>query len=126
MKIQNVLFIFIAILFLVALFQLLMMGLRPPETLATISQNNTRVKIVQLDRVGTPYTFTVTGEGGEENVVSIKPGEISMASATCPDQICVRQGPITDGTVPIVCLPNRVIIHIGSTPSDLADAATGG
>ena len=54
----------------------------------------------------------LTGEGGAENVVEVEPGRIRIVSATCPDQVCVRQGWISDSTVPVVCLPNQVIVEI--------------
>ena len=126
MKTKNLLYLFIALLFLAALAQLFIMALRPPGTTATIYQDNTPLKVVHLDRVGAPYSFTVTGAAGEQNVVRIQRGEIFMESATCPDQICVRQGPITDGSFPIVCMPHRVLILIGTDSSGLADAASGG
>ena len=126
MKTQTLLYGFIALLLLGALVQLFMLGLRPPGAVATVYQDNSLVKVVHLDRVDAPYSFTVTGPAGEQNVVYISPGEIAMGSATCPDQTCVRQGPIADGSFPIVCLPHRVVIQIGSGSSDLADAASGG
>ena len=126
MKTKNLLYIFIAILFLATLVQLFIMALRPPGATATIYQDTTPLKVVYLDRVDAPFSFTVTGPAGEENVVRIRPGEIFMESATCPDQICVRQGPITDGSFPIVCMPHRILIQIGTASSDLADAASGG
>ena len=35
-----------------------------------------------------------------------------MESASCPDGLCVHQGAISDGLLPIVCLPNKVQIQI--------------
>ena len=49
---------------------------------------------------------------------------IEESEAGCPDQVCVHQGFIADGTVPIVCLPNKLIIEI-SGGGDRLDAATG-
>ena len=40
------------------------------------------------------------------------------------DQICVHQGYISDGSQPIVCLPNRLIIQIQGG-GDALDAAAG-
>jgi hypothetical protein len=45
-----------------------------------------------------------------------------MEGANCPDQTCVKQGVIKDGTVPIVCLPHKVIVRIEGGESGL-DAA---
>ena len=56
--------------------------------------------------------FPVSTPNGGENRVYIQDDLVFMESANCPDQICVHQGVITDSTVPIVCLPNRVIVRI--------------
>ena len=68
-------------------------------------------------------TFTVTYEG-RSNEIEIKEHRIRVKSADCPDQICVHQGYISDGTTPIVCLPNKLIIEIIGG-GDCLDAATG-
>ena len=59
-------------------------------------------------------TITIDGENGAENVVLVEPGQISMQSASCPDHLCVKQGTISDGILPIVCLPNHIRISIAS------------
>ena len=51
---------------------------------------------------------------GAENVILVEPNQISMQSATCPDHLCVKQGAISDGILPIVCLPNHIRISIAS------------
>ena len=51
-------------------------------------------------------------------------GRIRVESADCPDQVCVDQGWISDGTVPVVCLPNRLVIQIEGGGDGL-DSATG-
>lgn len=56
--------------------------------------------------------FPISTPNGGENRVYIQDDLVFMESANCPDQICVHQGVITDSTVPIVCLPNRVIVRI--------------
>ncbi len=52
-----------------------------------------------------------TPDGGE-NRVWVQDDLVYMDSANCPDQTCVKQGAIKDGTVPIVCLPHKVIVRI--------------
>ena len=47
---------------------------------------------------------------GGTNTVQIENGKVKMAAANCPDQICVKHGPLAHGAMPIVCLPNRVVI----------------
>ena len=40
------------------------------------------------------------------NRVRVEHGSILVVSADCPDQVCVRQGAITGGYVPIACVPH--------------------
>ena len=49
---------------------------------------------------------------GNKNVIAVEQGRIRMLSADCPDGSCVRQGWISGGIFPIVCLPNRVVITL--------------
>jgi len=58
------------------------------------------------------------------NTVEVEAGRVRVSQADCPDQICVRQGWISDGTVPIVCLPNQLIVQIEGGGKRL-DAQTG-
>lgn len=49
---------------------------------------------------------------GDTNVCEIKDGQARMASATCPDHLCIdQQGPIDETGGMIICLPNRVVIE---------------
>ena len=64
----------------------------------------------------------VSTPNGGENRVWVQEDLVFMDSANCPDQICVKQGVIKDGSVPIVCLPNKVIVRIEGGESGL-DAA---
>ena len=64
----------------------------------------------------------ISTESGGENRLWVQEDLVYMESANCPDQTCVKQGAITDGTVPIVCLPHKVIVRIEGGKSDF-DAA---
>jgi hypothetical protein len=44
------------------------------------------------------------------NTVAISKGRVAMTHADCPDKRCVKQG--FSKTLPIICLPNRVLIEI--------------
>jgi len=48
------------------------------------------------------------------NMIEAESGRVRMIEASCPDGLCVRQGWISGGIIPIVCLPNRVIIILES------------
>ena len=125
MKSKHWIFLFIALVGIAALAQLILTRLPQTGAIATVYHQDTPIEVIDLDHVDTPFYFTITGEGGRENVVFVEPGQISVQSATCPDQICVHQGPITDGARPIVCLPHRIVIQIGPGPDDAVDAVGG-
>ena len=91
---------------------------------ARISLDGQVVEEIDLSRVEQPYTLTLEGPGGFSNTITAEKGRICVSKAGCPDQICVHQGYISDGTTPIVCLPNRLIIEITGGGSGL-DAAAG-
>ncbi|MEA4933891.1 MAG: NusG domain II-containing protein [Lawsonibacter sp.] len=91
---------------------------------ARITLDGEVVKEIDLDQVEVPYSFTLTGASGLTNTILVEHGCIRVSEASCPDQICVHQGTISDGTVPIVCLPNHLIIEIIGGGEAL-DAATG-
>lgn len=59
-----------------------------------------------------PYEVTVETEYGH-NTLRISHGAIEVAESDCSEQVCVRQGTITDSLIPIVCLPHHLVIQIG-------------
>ena len=53
----------------------------------------------------------ITTESGYNKII-ISNGEIFVSEADCPDKVCVKTGAISDGGVPIICLPHRLEIRI--------------
>ncbi len=49
--------------------------------------------------------------GDSSNTIRIEKGEIWVQEAECPDQTCVEMGRLYSESLPIVCLPNRLIIR---------------
>ncbi len=91
---------------------------------ARITLDGELVKELDLTLVEKPFSFTVETVSGGHNTVLVEPGRISVSEADCPDQVCVRQGAVSDGTVPIVCLPHKLMIEIVGGGEAL-DAAAG-
>lgn len=100
--------------------------LRPEKegTVARITLDGELIQEIDLSAVTQSYTFTVDGPGGFSNTLQVEPGRIRVVEAGCPDQVCVNQGYISDGTVPIVCLPNKLVVEI-TGGGDGLDAAAG-
>ena len=82
----------------------------------TIAQYDltTLTEPVTLEVDDAPYPLTI----------QVEPGRIRVSEADCPDQVCVNQGFISDGTVPVVCLPHKLMIEIVGGGSEF-DAAAG-
>ena len=71
-------------------------------------------------------TLTVTGPAGE-NAITVAGGEVFVSHADCPDQVCVKHGPLQKTGGPIVCLPNRLTIEWAEENSQIdALSGTGG
>ena len=87
---------------------------KQPEKIAQIYQNDKLLYEIDLTKVKEPYTITIDGDNGAENQVLVENGQISTQSASCPDHLCVKQGTISDGILPIICLPNHIRISVAS------------
>ena len=96
----------------------------PRDPVARILLDGELLEEIDLDRVGASYSFTVENGSGGSNTIQVERGRIRVSHADCPDQVCVEQGWISDGTVPIVCLPHGLIIEI-TGGGEALDAATG-
>ncbi len=64
--------------------------------------------------------FTVSSEHGS-NTIRVSDGAISVVNADCPDRVCIASGAISDGMVPIICLPHRLEIRIISASNENVD-----
>lgn len=93
--------------------------------LACIYQDGRLLQTIPLDQVRETYAFTLEATVGGSNTIEVSPGGIAITQADCPDQICVRQGRITDSLLPITCLPHRLVIELkraDTSADDLPDA----
>ncbi len=88
-----------------------------------------RVEIVQEDRIlyrinlseCEDQTFSIVYEG-RENVIQVLGGKIRVLEADCPDHTCMSMGWLRNDALPIVCLPNRLVIRFCET--NAIDAST--
>jgi riboflavin transporter FmnP len=87
--------------------------------IANVYKDGKCIHSVDLRMVGKPYSFTVQDEDGHENVIEVEKGKIRVASANCPDQICVEMGWLSNGITPIVCMPARLSINLEYDPADI-------
>lgn len=90
-------------------------------TVANVYQDGACIRTIDLSAVTEPYSFTVSWGDGGYNVVSVEPGRIRVAEADCPDQVCVRQGWISNSVAPVACLPHKLVIELSSPAGTTPD-----
>jgi len=56
-------------------------------------------------------TFRIESNDGDWNEIKIENGKISISDADCPDHTCVKTGVLRTETMPIVCLPHKLVIR---------------
>lgn len=86
-------------------------------TVAVITVDGEVYERIDLSKVKESYDIEIDTQYGH-NTVHVVPGGICVSDADCPDGICVRQGMMTNGGIPIVCLPHRLIISIEGSGID--------
>jgi len=104
---------------------------RVPAGYARVYKDGELIDTVNLFSISELFTIVIeetAGTSGAEdlNIIEAEYGRIRMLEANCPDGSCVRLGWASGGVIPIVCLPNRVIITLsgGNNEHDI-DAVVG-
>ncbi len=77
---------------------------------AVIEYRGETVKVIDLDSVAAPYTFTV--EGDLEVVMEVSPQGIRFAYSPCPDKLCERFGTLGKKGQVAVCMPAGISVRI--------------
>lgn len=91
--------------------------------IAVIYQDGVIIYKIDLEKVVDPYQIRVDGKDGCYNIIDVRPGEIGITEASCPDKICVNMDYISDGLIPITCLPNKLVIRIEDGEQNESDIA---
>jgi len=99
--------------------------LRAPAGVATVYLDGVLMAQYDLSSVNEPFDVRFDSDNGY-NVVSLEQGRVCISEADCLDGFCVRQGWVSGGSVPIVCLPHRLVItNVGGKADDGLDAVVG-
>ena len=88
---------------------------------ALIYQEGVLIETLDLSAIAETYTITVRSDAGM-NVIAVDNGRIRISEADCHDGSCVRQGWISGGATPIVCLPHRLVIKLAGNDAPELDA----
>lgn len=111
---KNKILIFVTLLLLVVLtcFSYIIYNKKINNKIAKIYQDGNLIYEINLDKVEEAYTIKIDGDKEHYNIVEVRKGEIGIIEASCPDKVCVNMGFVSDGLLPITCLPNKLIIEI--------------
>lgn len=75
-------------------------------------------KTVRTLDLSEDQTFVLdTGYG--TNTIQVTDGCVSVTDADCPDRVCTAHGPLTDNSMPIICLPHHLVIRFEPGHSDV-------
>ena len=105
----------------ISLIAILYPASRAANCIADIYQDGELLMSIPLDGSVSPHRFTVTGTNGCVNEIEVRSDCIGIISADCPDKLCVHQGFIDHTGLPIVCLPNKLVIQLREADADAVD-----
>lgn len=114
MKTRSWICFFLVLILTCLAFWLLLPRVKEANTIH-ILQDGQLLCTVDLSRVTEPETLT-TEWNGSRNVITVSPDSIAVTEADCGCQVCVDHGPLVPGGMPIICLPNRLVIRWAEDP----------
>lgn len=119
---KNDLILILAILFVSVVIWAVNALTAVPGSEAVVTVNGRELMRLPLDEDG---SFTVA-DGERSNTIVISDGAVHVASASCPDHVCIDRGAINMEGQTIVCLPNKLVISIAGGGDSGLDAVAGG
>ncbi|MCR4637862.1 NusG domain II-containing protein [Ruminococcus sp.] len=100
----------IALIFTASVIAIILGMKKSDSTDVEIVQNNKIIYRLDLSKEEN-RTIRVKSSDGGWNDIKIENGEISIIDADCPDKTCVKTGILRSESVPIVCLPHKLVIR---------------
>lgn len=75
-----------------------------------IVQDGKILQTINLSQIKNRQVFSVSYQG-RTNTIEADKNKIRIIEAHCPDKTCIKKGYLTKDGLPIVCLPNHLIIR---------------
>ncbi len=85
---------------------------------AVVSVDGEELHRFELKDDGEREVYTYSDGHGHENHIVREGTVVYMVEASCPDQLCVRQGEVKQVGETIVCLPHRLLVEVNSDNPD--------
>lgn len=105
----KVLIIIAAVIFAIGIAGSIIVLNAPEKDIAVIRRDDKILYTIDL-KTAEDKTFDVE-YSGSKNTIEIKDGRIRVKDADCPDKVCVKTGWLSSSAIPIVCLPNHLVIE---------------
>lgn len=81
------------------------------EKYAEVYVDTELIKRIVFENTSNTEPFTVKTQHGF-NTIKIENGMVKIIDADCPDELCVKDGPISNPGEMLVCLPHKVVVEI--------------
>lgn len=108
-KSSKILMAVIAGVFLISFFSSIFVLWPSGSRIAEVVQDGKVLYTFDLDRAEDQELTIYYGDSS--NTILLQGGDICVSAAECPDQTCVKMGKLYSDNLPIVCLPNHLIIR---------------
>lgn len=106
---NKVLIIIAAAIFVVGIVGSILVLNAPRKDTVIIRRDDKILYTIDL-KTAADKTFDIEYKGSR-NTVEIRDGRIRVRDADCPDKVCVKTGWLSSSAIPIVCLPNHLVIE---------------
>lgn len=71
-----------------------------------------------IDLAASPDRTFIVEHNEKKNIITIENHRICVSDADCPDRVCVNTVWLDSPSIPIVCLPNKLIIEYADSGAD--------
>ena len=113
---------FLVLVIAACLLYLLVLDKSPQDYVAEIYQDGCLIYTIPLNSAQSTYTLEMEGKDGGHNRIEIRQDSIGITWADCPDKLCVQQGYIHNASIPLTCLPNKLVIRLNTVQESTSDA----
>lgn len=96
----------VTIIILNTLFLISVLDLQPSDN-AIIYYDNVVVREIDLNE---DNVYSLNATNGEVEV-TVKDGKVAITKETSPLNICSKQGYVDVNKIPLICLPNKVVVE---------------
>lgn len=100
----------LTVVFIAAVIAICMMFRDSESEYVEVVQENKVIMTIDISEESDSVWRIESSDGGW-NEITLRDGKISITDSDCPDKTCVKTGNLRSESVPIVCLPHKLVIR---------------